>query len=186
MSKFRDTVEFREIFPKAIIHTFEPEPSNFNKLVKRTKGLGIHCHQIALGSINDKSRFFVSAGHSHEDSSSLKKPTGHLTVFPQIKFKKVIEVSVRRLEDFLDTNSIDHVDFLWMDTQGTELEILKNTGKVLDSVKAIHIEVSLTELYENSPLYDEVRQFLEEKGFSVFQETRMVGEQKNVVFLKKV
>jgi len=185
-----DTVEFRDLFPKAVIHSFEPLPSNFRRLVNRTKSLGIHCHQLALGSINGKSKFFVSSGYTGDASSSLRRPTGHLKIWPKIKFEKEIDVDVRRLEDWLFENSIEKVDFLWMDSQGTELEILKNSGNILQSVKAIHLEVFLMELYENSPLYPEVKQYLEKKGFFVFDEffeqtKESRKKYKNVLFLKR-
>jgi FkbM family methyltransferase len=184
-----DTVEFRDLFPKAIIHSFEPLPSNFRRLVNRTKGRDIHCHQLALGTINGKSKFFVSSREG-SGSSSLRRPTGHLKIWPKIKFKEEIEVDVRRLEDWLLENSIEKVDFLWMDSQSTELEILKNSGNILQSVRAIHLEVSLIELYENSPLYSEVKQYLEENGFFVsaefFDEASEVGIMgKDVLFLKR-
>lgn len=184
-SNGRESVEFRMLFPKAIIHCFEPEPSNFQKLLGKTEGLGIQCHQIALGSTNAKQKFFVSSGPSGASSSSLKKPTQHMKVHPQIKFKKVIEVDTVRLEDWLSRNTVHHVDFLWMDTQGTELDILKNSGTVLQSVKAIHIEVSLMQLYEEAPLYQEVREFLEHRGLVVLEEILHHKDMGNVVFIKK-
>lgn len=180
----RDSVEFRMLFPRAIVHSFEPEPSNFRKLAGRTKGLDINCHQIALGSKTGKAEFFVSSGASGASSSSLLKPTGHLKIVPQVKFKKTIEVDVVKFEDWLFANAINHVDFLWMDTQGTELEILRSAGELLNSVKCLHIEVSLMELYEGSSLYEETRTFLEDKGFVVFEEIGL-EQMDNVVFVKK-
>jgi len=178
------TLEFRKVFPNAVIHAFEPLPSNFKKLVYRTKDLKIHCHQIALGSKNGKAKFFVSSEVSDPASSSLKHPTRHLEVFPKIKFEKEIEVNVKRLEDWLAENSIDRVDFLWMDTQGNELDILQNSGKILQSIKAIHLEVSLVELYESAPLYPKVKEYFKKNNFYVYDETRTQFNYKNVVFVK--
>ncbi len=180
----RDSVEFRMLFPKAIIHCFEPEPANFGKLICKTKSLEIQCHQIALGPINGKAWFFVSSGASGADSSSLLKPTGHLEIVPQVKFEKKIEVDVVRLEDWLINNAIDRVDFLWIDAQGAELDILTNAGTILASVKVIHLEVSVMELYEGSALFNEVRAFLEEKGFVVFEEIGL-EQMGDVVFIRK-
>ena len=180
-----DSIQFRKLFPKAIIHAFEPEPSNFKKLIRRTKGLGIQCHNIAFGTTDGKARFFVSSGTSTAASSSLRKPTGHLTLMPHIEFNDIIEVNVRRLESWAQENSINRVDFLWLDTQGTELDILKNSGTVLQIVKAIHTEVSLVELYEGSPLYPEVKEFLLKNNFSVLEEIFYPESVGDVLFVKK-
>lgn len=181
-----DTVQFRGLFPKAVIHAFEPVPSSYTKLLQKTKGLNIYCHKLAFGSITGKSQLFISSGGNNADSSSLLKPTGHITYNPQIKFNDVTEVDAIRPEEWLRNNSIDHIDFLWLDTQGTELDILKNCSNFLDSVKIIHLEVSLVEHYANSALYQEVQEFLTSKGFSVFQEifgpNAVMGD---VVFTKK-
>jgi hypothetical protein len=100
-----------------------------------------------------------------------------------VKFEKKIEVDVVRLEDWLIKNAVGRVDFLWIDTQGAELDILRNAGTILDSVKVVHLEVSVMELYEGSALFNEVRAFLEEKGFVVFQEIglELMGD---VVFIR--
>jgi len=179
-----DASEWKKLLPNASIHAFEPEPSSFEKLVKKTAGTGIKCHNIALGSFNDKAKFYISSGKLPQ-GSSLKKPTGLLKTNPQIKFEKQVEVEVLTLKDWLKKNSIEKVDFLWMDTQGTELDILKSSGNILDSVRALHVEISLVELYEDSALYPELKKYLEDRDFVIFEEIMRYNISGDVVFVKK-
>jgi FkbM family methyltransferase len=179
-----DSIEFRMLFPRATIHCFEPEPSNFQKLLAKTEGLRITCHPLALGAAPGRARFFVSSGLSCASSSSLREPTGHIKAHPGIRFDRIIDVQVARLSDWIQAHGVERVDFLWMDTQGTELDILRNTGAALKGVRVIHTEVSLIEFYKGAPLYHEVRDFLLGKGFVVLED--MLGKENmgDVVFIR--
>ena len=80
----------------------------------------------------------------------------------------------------LDTVTLDEViksetikdipspDFLSLDTQGSELEILKG-GRIAiqNSVVAIATEVSFTQMYEKQPLFGELTDYLNEIGFEL-------------------
>ena len=153
----------------------------------KTQDLGIYCHNIALGSFNGTSKFYISTSQAkNADSSSLYKPTKHLEIMPEIVFNETIKVQIQTLEEWTIKNSISKIDFLWIDTQGSELDILKNAGSILDTVKAIHLEVNFVQLYENIPLYDQIKFFLESQGFIVFKELFQEDSvQGDVVFIKK-
>ena len=71
------------------------------------------------------------------------------------------------IDEWAEKHAIDHVDFLWLDMQGAELQALKAAPKILQTVKTILIEVTLTERYQDNPLYTEVKAWLEQQGFVV-------------------
>jgi FkbM family methyltransferase len=59
--------------------------------------------------------------------------------------------------------------FLKLDTQGTELDILRSGEKLLqESVLGIYIEVEFHSLYKDQPLFAEVDTYLRNLGFSLF------------------
>jgi len=77
------------------------------------------------------------------------------------------------------------VDMLWLDMQGFELQMLKASEIILNMVSVIHTEVSTRETYKGVPLYDDLRSFLEAKGFSVKIEALPTGwDMGNVLFVK--
>ena len=61
--------------------------------------------------------------------------------------------------------SNDQVDFIVLDTQGSELDILMGANATLKTVLGIRVEINFIDLYPNSPLFFEVCQFLYSKGF---------------------
>ena len=57
-------------------------------------------------------------------------------------------------------------DYLSIDTQGTELEILEGAGGTLDrNVLAVFVEVGFAPTYEGQPMFSELEGFLRGRGF---------------------
>ena len=80
---------------------------------------------------------------------------------------------------------VDHIDFMWLDMQGFELQMLKASEEMLSKVKCIHTEVSLKDTYKNAVHYSELRKWLEFKGFNVLMEAWPQGaDMGNVLFVR--
>ena len=60
------------------------------------------------------------------------------------------------------------IDFLQIDVQGADLDVLQGALNILKSVLAIQIEVEFNPLYQGQPLFRDVDRFLSEQGFSIF------------------
>jgi FkbM family methyltransferase len=180
-----DSVELARMFPSASIHCFEPVPDIYSFLLHNTRKCGnIKCYDIALSSENGNFKMYVSSGGS-DASSSLHKPADHLVDHADTSFEKEIQVQTKSLDDWARDNNITKVDFLWLDMQGHELEVLKASTKILPTVKAIHSEVSLKQTYENAPLYKDYKTWLEGKGFRVEIEAIPKGaDMGNVLFVR--
>ncbi len=59
-------------------------------------------------------------------------------------------------------------DLLWVDVEGAELLVLRGAENVLARVRLIHLEVSFRPMQLGKPLFREVHQFLEARGFTFF------------------
>jgi hypothetical protein len=78
---------------------------------------------------------------------------------------RTVEVEGKRIDDLLNED-VPGADFLAMDTQGAEMDILAGAAKMLASdVLAIAIEVSFLPVYEKTPLFGDVDNFMREQGF---------------------
>jgi hypothetical protein len=78
-----------------------------------------------------------------------------------------IVIITKTLDDFLAENmtTSDKFEFLILDTQGSELEILKGGLEFLQEVKYVLCEVSERELYKEGAHHSEIKLFLKQKGF---------------------
>ena len=75
---------------------------------------------------------------------------------------KESKVKTYRLDDIAE---IEHTDFLKMDIQGSELNVLQNAKKILKSSVAVQVEVEFVEMYKGQPLFADVDSFLRSQGF---------------------
>lgn len=80
-------------------------------------------------------------------------------------------------------------DLIKIDTQGSELDILSGGSQLCSKAKGILLEVSLTQYNENSPLYNEVIEFMDNFGFKkaeILDETiHPLVHQQDILFIKK-
>jgi hypothetical protein len=97
-------------------------------------------------------------------SSSILKPKKHLQQYPHITFNQTQEVSIFRLEDL--SIYFPKYNFLNIDVQGYELEVLKGATKVLSGIDYIISEVNCDEVYEGCPDISEIDSFLSPFSFT--------------------
>lgn len=179
-----DSVKFKKLFPNSKVFAFEPTPSNrllIKENVKKYNCKDVHIYPYALSDKNGKAKFHVSSGAPKgkeneawdygNKSSSLLAPTDVVKVHNWLKFDKIIEVQTKRLDSFMKKNKIDSIDFLYMDVQGAELMVLDGAGDMVDSIKAIWLEVESVELYENQPLKNDIEKFMRKHGFMKIKDT---------------
>jgi FkbM family methyltransferase len=83
-----------------------------------------------------------------------------------------IEIETTTLDQFCESESIPEIDFLQIDVQGADLDVLKGANQILSSVLAIQIEVEFAELYKGQPLFADVDIFLRNQDFSLFDVCR--------------
>lgn len=71
------------------------------------------------------------------------------------------DVETTRLDDIADLE----VDYIKLDVQGSELEVMRHgTGKLADTV-VIECEVEFMPLYRGQPLFGDIQLFLRDQGF---------------------
>ena len=179
-----DTTKMSRMWPQGIIYAFEPIPSIFEQLSVATRSMrNVTCYRLALGPVTGSAKFYVSSGTS-DQSSSLLAPKEHIAFHPTVYFNSTIDVEVMTLDDWANKYGITRIDFMWLDMQGSELDMLKASPRLLKTLRAIYTEVSLVELYKGTPLYDEVKAWLELQGFCAVREEIPWKEGGNVLFVR--
>ena len=143
------------------INLYEPQSIHYKALEKKYSEISnIYIFNKGLGNINEKKELIIDDNEGQ--SASLLNPTLHKTYFPNITFNKTEIVDVIKYDD---TNN--HSNFLVLDLQGYELEALKGSKERLDdSVKYIICEIFREELYEDSPTFKDIDEYLNKFGFT--------------------
>lgn len=153
------------------IMVFEPLSDNFKILSEKAVDLNanIEGHQVALGSEKGNATMYVS--DNEQQSSSILEPAIHLTHHPHVKFPTTEQVEV----DLLDEYDCKNYNFINMDVQGYELEVLKGATETLKQVKYVYCEVNRAEVYKQNAMVEEIDDFLGEYGI-VRKQTNWAGD----------
>jgi FkbM family methyltransferase len=92
------------------------------------------------------------------------RPTLDVT---SIVSKEKVEIST--LDEWTKIKGISKIDFIKLDVQGAELDVLKGTQQRLQSVRMLEVEVQFNPLYKGVPLFGDVDRFLRQRGFSLWR-----------------
>ncbi|MFM2063087.1 MAG: hypothetical protein RLZZ507_2757 [Cyanobacteriota bacterium] len=80
-----------------------------------------------------------------------------------------LEIETSTLDAFCQDEGIDTIDFLQIDVQGADLQVLQGASEILNrGVLGVQIEVEFSPLYLNQPLFADVDTHLRNIGFSLF------------------
>ena len=150
---------------------FEPVKETYDRMLdeifaKIPANIDFHTEtkNLALGNMTGKVLMNIERDNKGQ-SSSILKPKLHLEQYKWIKFTDKEEVDIDRLDNVDYDREL--YDFLHIDTQGYELEVLKGAVESLKFINEIECEVNYAELYEGCPMESEITDFLREQGFSL-------------------
>ena len=136
------------------IISFEPSPKNFLELknvIKRYQEkfnkTEILIENIGLGNENKE----IDFKQFEESSSSTMNEIDEKSIYFKKKFRllnfsntkkiyEIVKVKITTLEDYMNSNKINKISFLKIDTEGYEYEVLKGLKKKIQSVDMILFE----------------------------------------------
>jgi len=148
--------EVHSYFPKALIYSFEPHPKTFLNLKKIAKKDSVKAYNIALGSKVGKVKLWDFA-----EDALLKhtQPTSTLASVHRIVIEKLHKqksecylVTQNTIDNFVEKEKIDHIDFLKIDTEGSEYDVLVGATKLLkkNKIKIIQFEFNEMNAYSRT------------------------------------
>lgn len=150
---------------------FEPQKKLFD-IVNSKCIIKEKVFNVALGSEEDVVGMFISdreggVSNGAGASSSILVPKKHLTEHPEVTFPSKESINVKRFDKFIEENEIDTSEhnFLNIDVQGYELEVLKGMDDELNKIQLIIAEVNRDEMYEGCPMIEDIDGYVKEFGF---------------------
>jgi FkbM family methyltransferase len=133
---------------------FEPSPEPFRALKEKTDPVEhYHAYNFALGNTEGIVDFNVA---NMEAASSILQPNLLHIIHPEISFPRKIQVPLRTLDSF----QLEGYNFLNIDVQGYELEVLKGGKDTLNHIQYVLTEVNYRENYKNGCLIQDIDDFL--------------------------
>ena len=105
--------------------------------------------------------------HPSSGMTSLFKPNEKVLNFFNgfSRFGKIEKIEKIKTEKLDNISQLPPLDFAKLDIQGSELTVLKNGVKKLESCLAVQLEVSFVCLYENQPSFGEVDLWMRNNGY---------------------
>ncbi len=149
--------DFKKVFPDCAITMIEGQKLKEPALVKVKNIYNDVNYKIALLGATEATVNF----NIYESASSVL--VEHFDTEAKTEQRNLLT-----LDKLLEKNDYYKPDFIKIDTQGYELEILKGGEKTLAHAEFVLLEVSLLDIYVNSPLVIDVLNFMKERGFVLY------------------
>tara|TARA_B110001450_G_C17507745_1_gene435072 strand:- start:49 stop:783 length:735 start_codon:yes stop_codon:yes gene_type:complete len=178
---------FLKNFSISKIYSFEASPLNFKilkentqKIKKHYKNTEITLENFALGKDNKK----IQMNQSYESSSStfsninykskyFKKKNMILNFFSKKNFYNKIDTKMITLGTYVIKNKIKKIDFLKIDTEGYEFEVLLGLKNEIKNVNLILFEHHYDDMIIKNYKFSDIHNFLENNNFKKVFKSKM-------------
>ena len=189
--------------PESMVHAFEANP-NLIKEIKRNKKkielfkkIKIKNYKINNYAVSNKNGLLkfniaknptVSSLNEFSNNLDITWPgyrEAHCTVVKKIKVKSIT------LEKYCNDNKINIINYLHVDTQGSDLKVLKGLKKKIKIVQKGVLEAALNlknSLYKKNHTIKEAKFFLMKNKFKILKIEDVdenIKNEKNIFFYKK-
>ena len=149
------------VFPHALITCVEPQDSQQESLANlASQTMNIKVIQVLLGKTDSFSVPFSEMGPGSsvllaKQATSENKP-------------------MKTIDALIESGKFESPDFLKLDVQGYEIEVLEGWTKGFEQCEVIQCEISLLPLIPQAPLLHEVVAYLYNKDFLMFDVTELI------------
>lgn len=161
---------FKKIFPKSVVHSFEPVFSEYSYMKNKYKNdNSIIINNFALGEISEQKKINVTAKTSNSSFNDInlntrwiKKRSLQFNTTEKNYIKSKENVKIITLDDYCNDKNVDKIDILKIDTQGYEDKILNGSKNMLKSNKLsiIELEIMFDNVYNRHLNFIDIEKFL--------------------------
>jgi FkbM family methyltransferase len=157
----------------------EPLPDVFAALVDNISSFPRQRALECLVTDRDDAEYEFNVANNGGESSSILPLKEHREVWPKVAFTRTIRLRSSTLATLLARERIDaaRYDTLVMDTQGSELLVLKGAEPVLESFKFIKTEVPDFEAYEGCAQLGDIERYLTARGYTELTRHRFASRE---------
>ena len=134
----------RSSFPKAEIYAFEPNPHTFDILVKSSEPLRVYCHNLGLGSTTGQHILY-----DYADKPSSQHASIYQDVLTELHGSTEVEQVIFQMDtidQFCGAHNIDRIDFIKIDVEGHEFEVLRGAKRMIQENRIGIIQFEFNEM----------------------------------------
>ena len=156
-------LRMRTLGYRGLLFSYEPGSDAFKLLALHARNDATwEVFNYGLGAVDAKKLLNVS-GDSVSSSFLRVSPT-HILAAPKSAIAHTEPAEIHRLDGVVSANRSDKI-WLKLDTQGSELEVLKGGGAVLAQTEIVQTEMALVPCYEGDAEYTQIFDVLHSAGF---------------------
>jgi len=156
---------------------FEPDPREYERLSRSAAGNDRRTVVLPIALHNHEGRLPLYVARDRGLTSILQPNRPFVDAFPdsaRFDTTEVQELAVDTLDHQLERHGLNDVDFIKVDTQGSELFVLQGASQVLGQhVLGVEVEVEFASIYGGQPLFADVDRHMREHGFDLFDLRRV-------------
>ena len=177
---------FTKFFKIEKIYSFEASPLSYNilrntlpNITSNQKGTDICIENLAIGSEIKK----IQIKHLKESSSSTIKDINSKSKYFKKKkilfgfnaknFYQNITIDQTTIDKYVKTKKIEQIDFLKIDTEGYEYEILKGASENLKNIKIILFEHHYDDMINKGYKFSDINNILLKNNFKQIFKIKM-------------
>jgi FkbM family methyltransferase len=153
-----------ELFPEATLYSFEPLKDCYEELLVQLKNVPhFQAFNVALG---DETGIVEMHRSEYSPSSSLLSMNDlHKTSFPYTKKEILQKVDLVCLDDIASRLELRKPMLVKLDVQGYEDKVISGGKGVIGQADIVITELSVEQLYDGQPLFDEIYKTMTSMGF---------------------
>ena len=175
----------KRVWPDVGVFMIEANPLHESHLDKLAMMNGDNYLIAALGDEEREVTFYTRSDKPHTEGNSYYKEANYWDI-PQLVQKS--KTKLKKLDNIFEDDAT--FELIKIDTQGSELDILKGGKELVKRALAVVLEVSLIEYNEGAPSAEETINYMNKIGF---EERMSIGEhydgetivQKDILFTNK-
>jgi FkbM family methyltransferase len=162
------------------IYAFEPNAESYNILKKEigsfNKDKNIYIINKGVGIKNEKKFLIESTDSASATYCNLKSNSKYLKkkkFFFKYKKLKKQKTCLLTLEKFFKEKKLKSVNYLKIDTEGYELNVIKGLGKYIKKIRLIHFEHHYDDMYIKNYTFRDIHSCLSKNNFRKIYKLKM-------------
>ncbi|MGD0420695.1 MAG: FkbM family methyltransferase [Xanthobacteraceae bacterium] len=167
-----DAIRFKQAYPDALVYAFEADPARFAVVDCNAQAFGVEAVNLAVSDHDGNADWFASnaAGAVGGQGSLFPHTELYKARYRGVRQTGRIKVQTTRLDSFCRRSGIDNIDFLHVDVEGAEFNVIAGLGTLRPAM--LFIETISRGLWHGAYSSADVHRLLSRYGYVLASDFR--------------